>query len=452
MTAWAVAGVNARIARLLCDAGVVAPDDDVELVVSRLTSQAFEARLTAGESVDHIASGFRRSLKAAATKAAKKTSEQRIPIDEDIDGDRAWQLGRRIYVRCGYTSRLGEDLRRMGAHWDRDAKQLWVGSGKKSEVIAAVQAADQRLQRVEEIKRQARYISIPYRAVEIRAEAKKLGGLWDRDRKQWAFTTAAAYDRIQQLLEHAQRCEEAAAEGARGGCEEAGQVATQAGEAAQSRRARLIAESRRVPTGEEAEWRVVSTRRMNKVTAWAMAKPLGAIVRLRDGRRGVVIDRKVWFTGEDDASSMCWHAETHDEAHWDLLHTVAIVEPTAEERSADEAERAERADAAEIHDIVTELSHTGDVALAWTTIDDAMRVGIICRRYGSSLQSGGTLVLTTDDRLIFQHPGWYDDYIQTERVVLDPDLVARVGAILARGNRTRMHADQMNYYYEVIQR
>ena len=110
--------------------------------------------------------------------------------------------------------------------------------------------------------------------------------------------------------------------------------------AEKNRRARVVEASGRTPTGETANHRIVSTRRMSRAEAEDMTHPLGTVIQLDDGRSGVVVDTTTWFTNGDDASSMCWHPETHDEAHWDLLHVVAIVEPTAVELAHDEARRA----------------------------------------------------------------------------------------------------------------
>ncbi|OLZ51629.1 hypothetical protein BS329_15290 [Amycolatopsis coloradensis] len=380
------------------------------------------------------------------------------PIHEDIDLGRAWQVGRRIYVRCGYNSSLGEQLRQLGANWDRDEKRLWVGSGKKPRVIPLVQAADERVRQIEEIKQQGRWLTIPYEASDIRHRAKDeaVGGVYDGDRKQWAFPTDEGLAEIRELIAERRRREEAAAEEARLQRTEHQRSIreTEQAEAEQekaSRRERLITASGRTPTGDEAELRVISTRLMNKATAWTMAEPLGTLARLRDGRRGIVVDRKVWFTDEEMASSVCWHRETHDEAHWDILHTLAIVEPTAEEQAADDAERAAHADAVEIHQIIEAATRGGDITQGWNGIEDSQRVGVIRCWYGTGERNpGGTLIFTTDERVVLQHPGYYDDYLHTERVSTDPELVARVRAVLAKGSRQREHVDQLIYEYEVV--
>jgi hypothetical protein len=381
------------------------------------------------------------------------------PVHESIALDRAWQIGRRIYVRCGYESTLGAQLREIGANWDREQKRLWVGSGKKARLIPLVQAADERVRRIEEIKREGRWVRIPYHAQDIREAAKSRRGIWDPARQEWAFATHEDYVAVRDLVVALARREQQAIEAERRERARQRQAARAAEAAAEAQaavdqRARVLAASGRTPTGEEAEHRVISTRRMNKATAWDSAHPLGKVVRLRDGRRGVVVERKVWFTGADMASSVCWHPQTHDEAHWDLLHVLAIVEPTADERAADEAEAAERADTAELHQLAREMQSRSDHAQlteGWSEIPDSLQVGVVRCWYGTAdRHDGGRLLLTRDDRVVFQHPGFYDEWVRTERITTDPELLARVRAVFDAGGRTRRYVDQMNYDYEVV--
>ncbi|WP_433635600.1 hypothetical protein [Nocardia sp. CA-120079] len=377
-------------------------------------------------------------------------------IDDGIAIDRAWQIGRRIYVRCSYESILGGQMRQIGANWDRELRRLWVGSGKRARVIEMVRAADERAQQIAQIKATGRAVVIPFEWADIRARAKNAGAIWNENAKTWVFPAEtefdAAYDEISGQLTARRNHEKAEAEATEQRHAEQRQQqraaeAAAAEEADEARRAQLVAESERTATGEISELRLISTRRMNKATATDLAHPLGALVRLGDGRRGIVIDRQVWFTNDDMASSVCWHPQTHDEAHWDLLHHVAVVEPTAEEQAADAAAAAEHADAAEIHQLVETVSRTGVITADWNRFDD--QVGAIRCRYGTTaMNDGGTLILA-GDRLVFQHPGYYDDYIRTERVSADPDLIARVQAVLAGGTRKRSIVNQTTYSYEV---
>lgn len=384
------------------------------------------------------------------------------PIHDDISVQRAWQIGRRIYVSCHYESSLGTRLRAdLGAHWDRDRKCLWVGSGKKMQVIEEVRDADRRRARVEEIKRTGRAVKIPFTATELRALAREQGGaIWNDERKAWVFPREPEFDAVYNqvrdgVAEIRQKSADAARqekqlhqeEDARARAAEQDQLEKQRA----AERVRVLKESGRTPTGEQTTVVVVSTRRMNKATAREMAYPLGTVLRLDDRRRGIVVEREVWFTGEEMASSVCWHPQTHDMAHWDLKHVVAVVEPTIEELSADEAERAAVADATEIHQFVEMLSRAGAAEAGWSRIDPDAAVGVIEAWYGPSGMEhrNGTVTLTRDEQLIFQHPGYYDEFVRTERVLTDQALVARMRAVLGAGPRTCLYPDQTVYRYEV---
>src|SRR5690606_37823695 len=101
------------------------------------------------------------------------------PIADDIPTTRAWQEGRRIYVRCGYKTQLHQALRSLCAHWDSDQRARWVGVTKKTRVVELVRAHEQRITALEEVKQAGRWISIPYEAGEVRTKIKTLGGVWD---------------------------------------------------------------------------------------------------------------------------------------------------------------------------------------------------------------------------------------------------------------------------------
>ncbi len=115
--------------------------------------------------------------------------------------DRAWVTGRRIYVRSRYGSRLAEQVRDLGATWDRDERCLWVGTGKRDQVVALLAEQAERVEAVVARKAAAHWVTIPFEAEDIRARAKKLGALWDRDRKQWGLPTEDAADEIAAAVE-----------------------------------------------------------------------------------------------------------------------------------------------------------------------------------------------------------------------------------------------------------
>lgn len=376
-------------------------------------------------------------------------------IHEDVPTDRAWQQGRRIYVRCGYHSQLNTEMRKLGAHWDPDQRALWIGVTKRDRAVECVLAAEQRRAAISDVKRLGLWVAIPYEASTIRARAKELGAKWDGDRKMWAFPDQASYAEISEAVTaHHRAAREARAAERRAQQqrqEEEEQAERQAeAERRERRTRRTIEKSGRTPTGETTTLVRVSTRRMNKATAMQQTMSPGTVVRLDDGRRGVVTGASARFVNGEMASSVCWHPETHDTAHWDLRHTVALVEPTEEETAADEAEAAERADAAALHTLMTRLAHAGGRSETHTDLGEP--AAEITARYGSYVSShdGGRLIVGRDGRMVHRHPGYYDDYRRTEMEVTDPEEWARIRALIDAGPRKRTHIEQLFYDYEVV--
>lgn len=214
---------------------------------------------------------------------------------------------------------------------------------------------------------------------------------------------------------------------------------------------RVLAESGRTPTGEIVEYRTVSTLYMYKTEALERARKLGEVVKLRDGRRGLIVERKVKFTPWPDAASLCWHDQIHDEAHWDFIYQCAVVEPTEEEREADAAAEAERADAAALHKLITDAHHSGDASAGWSVIPADERVASISRASGTVQRfANGTLILTTQGVVVWQHPGYYDDWLRTEiRWPADSDIAERARSLIEQGPRTRLYFDQLTHEYYV---
>lgn len=356
------------------------------------------------------------------------------PLHDDIPTDRAWRTGRRVYVRCGYQSQLNTELRDLGGRWDADERALWVGSGKADKVIPLVAAAIERAAAIETVKATAtetgRWVTIPYAAAAVRDRAKALGARWDAGRKQWAMPTDTAHAEISEAVAalHAAAAAERAAERAARGATV---------EAAKPTPADIVAGAGRVATGDTAHTLRLSTRRMNKAVAATMAHKVGAVVHLTDGRRGVVVDTDVWFTGEEMASSACWHDETHDQAHWDIRATLAVVEPTDAERAADQAAAEQAGELVEL-DAVFVAAAKGDLtdghtSERWTTVAGPR----ITRRGGSTGSvDHGRIILGEDGVVWWQHPGYCDDYRRSERRTTDPALYARVRALTALGART----------------
>lgn len=371
-------------------------------------------------------------------------------ISPDIPVDKAWKTGRRIYVRTGYKTQLNDQIRELGGKWDAGEHALWVGSGKLEQVIPLVLAQAQRAAAVQAVKDAGRWVTIPFEADAIRAEAKRLGAKWDRDSKQWALPDDEAFAAVSALLASRAEAEQARAEAEKAE-RAAAQKAVQAEQArrdaedASERVARIIAQSGRTATGQTGTVTTVSVQRMNKATAWAQAMAEGEIIKVRTGggvKRGVITGRRVWFAGDEMASSVCWHSETHDQAHWDFRYDVAIVEPVAEEIAADGAAAAEKRDAEEIAAAIKDVQGS----MAWTPEAEAGKAdrdGVIAGRIrvsaGSTSYHDGTLTLTADGRVIWYHPGYYDDYRISEGITTDLDAVTRVRALIAAGSRVRYH-------------
>ncbi|WP_433513902.1 hypothetical protein ACQP2T_61860 [Nonomuraea sp. CA-143628] len=381
-------------------------------------------------------------------------------IHEDIPLERAWQTGRRIYVRCGYNSQLNKQLLQLGSTWDGDVRARWVGSTKKTAVVELVRAHLERIAAIERVKAEGRWVAIPYEATDIRARAAALDGVWDDGRKQWAMRAEEHQAEIIELVQTYQAEIDRQQAEQRAALKRDRQIAEQANKKrdqeraeaeAATRRERILTESGRTPTGETDKLTIISTRYMNRAGALQMAHQLGDVVRFDDDRRGVVVSVKAWFTDEEIASSICWHAQTHDEAHWDIEHTVAIVEPTEEEKTADAERAAVRRDALEIHDLIQHISRATQPLTPdeWATIGNVATVGEISETYGSTYNRGTTLKLTRDGRAYWTHPGYHDDYISTGGSTSDPETVARLRAILNVGPRTREVIDQMLHTYKV---
>jgi hypothetical protein len=124
------------------------------------------------------------------------------PIHPDISTEKAWLNGRRVYVTCGYNSLLNTQMRDLGAKWDREMGALYTGtqSGKLDKVIALVLADAQRAAVRDGVKGLGLWVSIPAGAADIRAEAKKLGAVFDGDRKEWAMPSAETQSAVEALI------------------------------------------------------------------------------------------------------------------------------------------------------------------------------------------------------------------------------------------------------------
>src|SRR5690606_36700230 len=155
-----------------------------------------------------------------------------------------------------------------------------------------------------------------------------------------------------------------------------------------------------------------------------------------DGRRAVVVRTGAEFISAEYASSDCWHNDTdyvNGDAHRHLCHEVAIVETTDEEIAADEQERAEHADENELRALMETARRSGEPAAEVTRVASEDILGII-RKTGGSLvpYDDGQMVLLREGRVLYQHPGYYDDYIPTEKRITNPALVQKARALIAK--------------------
>lgn len=384
----------------------------------------------------------------------------RKALHDDVSTEVAWQVGRRLYVRCAYESKLNTALRDLGAHWDRDQRVLWIGSTKKARVVEALLVQVKAKAQIEAVKQSGRWVLIPYEAHDIRARAKGAGAVYGGDSRKgwWAMPTDGSYAEITAEVD---KWNEAAAK-ARQEAEKvrreeaeayAAETARAAKAAAQKYAQRVLESSGRTPTGDTTELREISTRRMTKAIALADAREVGELVRLSDGRRGIITGVRVWFTNSEAASSVCWHPETHDEAHWDFAYAVALVEATAEEQAAHDKGVAETRDAADLNTLIDEADKlTAPLTQDVVRIPQEERAGQIavrCDTPGTPGFDAGTLILTRDGRVVWQHPGYYDDYIATQGTTIDPAVIDRVRRLLAVGDRTRTHYGQLHTHFTV---
>lgn len=364
----------------------------------------------------------------------------RLPLADDIPLDRAWRTGRRVYVRCGYHSRLNTQLRGLGAHWDGEARALWTGSGKRTQVAELVRAAEARRTEIDRIKAAGRWVTVPRGAADLRARIKdELGGVFDGDRKQWALPTDEALTRARQMV--ADHQEAAAADRA----DRRRRRAAEAAETLPDRIARLTAEAGRTLTGGPVPGSgpdgtvTLTTRlfqRMRRAEAQACASGIGEVIRDEHRHRFLIIGRDLEFWNQDMVDDQAPHLV---DPHWLVTYTCVRVETTPDEAAADRAADAEAADAAEIDDL---MRQAGTVTAAATAIaapyppEQEITATITGRAGHTGTVGTGTLILTRDGRVHWRHPGYYDDYIPTAGTTTDPAFTGRVRALTAAGSRT----------------
>lgn len=394
------------------------------------------------------------------------------PLHDDVPLDHAWITGRRTYVRCPKNSTLNEQLIDLGSKWDWDLRARWVGTPAKRAQVLQFVLADREQRRVaaqaqQDLLASGWRVPVPQEmpAAPFFTQAGQLGGVWDQAKREFVLPGKEARDVLRQEVDtwtekqradrertNAERIERErveAIERVRADTERARVAA----ERAEQERQQVMVDSGRTSLGDTVIRHKVSTQRMNTATATASAWPVGSVRKLRDGRRGLVVARRVWFTDQHDATDLDWHQDAPDEAHWNFHYTLEIIEATADEIRADAEAAAVRADAAEIAGLFAELARRSRTYEgSHTRVADVDRVGSISGSSGTPGTSSfgiGTVVLAVDGRVVWHHPGFYDDYTPTETVTTDPELVARVRALLDTGARTRTVHGQLVTTYVV---
>lgn len=376
----------------------------------------------------------------------------RKPVADGIPTDLAWRAGRRIYVRCGYTSQLNTQLRAdtIRARWDSDVRALWVGSGKADKVLPLLRERLARVDAIEQIKRAATeggwWLAIPYEADVIRQHAKDADGVvYDSDRKMWACATADSFDPLaaevrayrEQLT--AQRAAEQAADAAALARRREDDAAAAAQEKA-DREAALLAACGRTVIGERRTVTGHLRGLVGRRDAAEKAKPQrGTVRRMADGTRVLVLSCTVTFYGQDAIDDGFTPGGTGDEIGWYYAYECVPVEATDAERADDQRRHGEAADHDEIRDV---LHAARDLARARALGDGepAERVTgqtITLEAVGYAAVHDGQITVTAGGDVWVYHPGYHDDYIRTQARITGPDLVARVRAVLAGGSRRR---------------
>ncbi|RKR92748.1 hypothetical protein BDK92_7227 [Micromonospora pisi] len=366
----------------------------------------------------------------------------RKPVTDGIPTDVAWQEGRRIYIRCGYNSNLNKQLLEINAKWDGDVGARYVGTTRRDAVLPLVQAHVERIAAATAIKTAGRWIAIPYEAEAIREHAQSLGGKYDKPTKRWAMpsadTLADVHQRVHDwtaAVEAKRQAEREAEKEARAAAEREGRDAAAAAKA--SREERLIASSGRTIMEDRGQVRSQRLHGWMRRPEAEQRKPQpGDVRKLRDGRRVLVLNSEVWFASQDAIDDgLAAGVNLWEDPGWFYNYNFVVVEPTAEEVEADRQEKAEQDDLTELAEVMKLADRTPRQAVdSLTNLEGAT---ITEDSAGGMTIHGGQITVTPTDEVWYQHPGWYDDYVRTEGRVDDPELIARVRAIIAGGDRRR---------------
>lgn len=316
------------------------------------------------------------------------------PIADTIPLEKAWQTGRRVYVRCGYNTATNQRIRALGATWDREVKALWVGSTKKQQVVDILTEIGEAVAAVEAIKGLAFWVAIPYAMRTIRDRAKALGGKWDSERKEWAMPTHEARDEIVAAIAAEKR-------------------------AVQERKEERAVQERKALPENAIKFRGALPEDMflRRAAAEQYAPKVGDRIKV-DGRLIEVVTIEVVF-GDTDfwGSVMC---QPWRDAGWAWFGSGVPVEPTPEERAADEARAARAAAERELTDLLADSPRRSEVAHLTPVSEPVVTI----------TRSGVAWTVTLGGELWVQSRGSYDDYRCTEVCVTDPDIIQRImGAV-----------------------
>lgn len=217
----------------------------------------------------------------------------------------AWREGRRIYVVTPYGSDLNAAVRAAGGTWDRDARALWVGSGKvdtvetiltthvgSPEAVEQAQAATAaRREQIAAIVAAGLAITLAPAEVEARAAVKAAGGVWDPATSRWYMPSPEAHaEATAAVAQH--RASRAAAR-------RRSPATSSTADAVRQATRRTILEPQ---THRTLQWRLPKSRR----PAAEAAAPAPGSVQVHEGRAWLVLARSVEAEVDIDDTFVGW--------------------------------------------------------------------------------------------------------------------------------------------------
>lgn len=364
-------------------------------------------------------------------------------IHDEIPVERAWQDGRRIYIKCSKNSQLGQKLFEMQATWDGDVGARYVGTQRKNLVIPLILEHLARIAAVDEVRAAGRWVALP-RGEGREAIYQWIKGLgnavYDGERKEWAMPSDDAYTEVKEMIAEVGRQQAAAREQQRQAqavqrAAEDTAMAEQQLTRKQVREQQLIAASGRTVTDHRGEGTARIYGYMKRAEAERHIYKPGHIERVGFGakaRRLLVLESSAEFWSQDDIDDSLVSGGTGSEPGWRCAFTYIVVEPTPQEAAFDAAEQAHSDDQKEIA-AVLDVAWRGGTMAEVTSFTQVTGPTIV----EGWLHSGdrGKITVAADGGVWYQHPGSYDDYRRTEGQITDPGLLERIHAIVAGGPR-----------------